>query len=523
MPSLPVIPSPAVVVLGEGALRISDLTTITVSDERALTLATRFREDLARWGGPMLGDVSVTRERVGASVRFVLTSTDTDPRWPGTPGVDDAHTVVVDEQGVVVESAHLSGLVRGAASVIQLLARSEGDLGLVRFEDRARWSWRGLSVDVVRWFVPYEQLKRIVDLLALYKFNVLHLHLSDNEGWRLEIPGWPMLTTGEGDTREYLTLDEYDDLVAYAADRFITVVPEIDMPGHVAAALRAYPELNPIDAAGLEGPFPIANLSPDSDAAWRFLDDVLRTLAAHTPGPFIHVGGDEAFGMDADAHAAFVNRAIATVKQLGKQSIGWQETSRADVGPDHIAQYWVDFKVEGDKAPESGSKSLDDVSESSMAALAAHFAEAMLDGERINSKGSRLLVSPLSRAYLDRPHGERSWSDAQEALRARLGLQYYPGTAVRDYLEWNPAEILPAIDESRIVGVETAIWCESVKDLADLEALLLPRLPAIAEVGWSAKPTSWDEYRERLAQHAPLWTAQDWRWFEVETVDWIRR
>ncbi|MGH8954580.1 MAG: family 20 glycosylhydrolase [Microbacterium sp.] len=520
MTQLPLIPTPSSVLSAPGALDPDSLVRVTAADERALVIAERFRSDLASWTGRSLDAGVCVGERAAASVHFEVTGGAAVPAV--APGSLGDHTVLVDERGITVSAADTEGLARGAASAVQLLGTTDAEhIPFSRIEDRAAWGWRGLSLDVVRFFSPIERIRQVIDLLALYKFNVLHLHLSDNEGWRLAIPGWPLLTPATDGPREFYTLEEYRDLVQYAQDRFITIVPEIDLPGHAAAALRAYPELNPVDAAALGGAFPIANLATDSPRAWALVDDVVRTLAENTPGPFIHIGGDEAFGMDAAAHEAFVERAVERVVAAGKRTIGWQETSRAAIGPAHTAQYWVDFVID-DSAP-SDEPGPDGVPEESLSAMAAHFREAMHDGQRIVSKGSRVIVSPISHAYMDRPHAERSLDEAQEQARSRIGLAYYPGTSLREYLEWDAVDVLPGLDRERISGVEGALWCESVTEASDIDALLLPRLTAIAEVAWAGSARAgWERFRDALAAHPALWEAQGWRWFQADTVEWRR-
>lgn len=521
--SSPIIPLPDSIQEAGGTVSAQVPTSVTMSTERLRPLVDVFRTDLRTWTGRELDPPRVASSAVPAGIHFTLT--DDGPATPLAPlsaASLGEHALTVDERGVLVESATEEGLARGAATVIQLLRAQDGPRG-VRIHDRAHWGWRGLSLDVVRSFVPLERVLRIVDLLALYKFNVLHLHLSDNEAWRLELPGWPRLTPDTEAGREYFTLAEYGAIVRYAAERFITVVPEIDLPGHVGAALRAYPELNPIDAERLEGPFPIANLSVDAPRSWALVDDVVRTLVDHTPGPFIHVGGDEAFGMDGDAHIAFVERAVAALRAAGKKTIGWQETSRADIGSEHIAQYWVDFRID-DEGAEREPSGADAIAEESLAAMVSHFAEAARDGERIGRKGMQAVLSPISHAYVDRPHAEASVDAGQDAARSGLGFAYYPPTPISAYLEWDARDVLPAVDLAKVAGVEAALWCESVRGPADIDALLMPRLPAVAEVAWAGSGRrDWPVFRNALAEHAVLWDEGGWAWYQADSVAWRRR
>ena len=172
-----------------------------------------------------------------------------------------------------------------------------------RVVDRPRFGWRGAMLDVARHFFDADDVKRYIDLIALYKINRLHLHLSDDQGWRIEIKSWPKLATYGGRTAVgggaggYLLAGAVcKDLVAYAQERFITIVPEIDMPGHTNAALASYPELNcdgvaPALYTGINVGF--STLCVDKPITYTFIDDVVREIAAMTSGPYYHVGGDE--------------------------------------------------------------------------------------------------------------------------------------------------------------------------------------------------------------------------------------
>jgi hexosaminidase len=353
-------------------------------------------------------------------------------------------------------------------------------------------------------------------MLSLYKLNVLHLHLTDNEAWRLEIHSWPRLTSGE-----CYSQDEFRELVRYAAERFVTVVPEIDLPGHSSAAIAAYPELG---RSGGESP----NLDPGSEHVWRFVRDVMGEVVAVSPARYVHIGGDEAFGMSDAQHAAFVARTMSMVKALGKRVVGWQEICRSEVGPDDLVQYWIDF-AEGFEgmsdapfdAPIDALPGLADVGRDVLQMIAEHFGKARGDARRMKEKRVRVLLSPNGQLYLDRPHGDGSTRPEQDARRARLGLQVYPPTTLQELFEWDPLHALAEVDADALAGVEAAVWCETVETMADLELLLLPRLPGVAEAAWSAsRQPAWADHRGRLAAHAALWRRAGWSWYHADTVDW---
>ncbi|MFJ4166900.1 family 20 glycosylhydrolase [Microbacterium sp. NPDC089698] len=519
--SLPIIPRPADLSVNRGELAIDAISCITFNHPSAFTVATRFRDDLQRWAGIDLSRPSATpNSEIG--VRIELQSEgDRTGLSPESVSADGAYALTIDGSGVLVTSDSAEGLHRGLTTIVQLFATLGRTIPHLQVVDAARYGWRGLSLDTARSFVPVDEIRSIIDVLSLYKVNVLHLHLSDNEGWRLEMPGWPRLT---GTGSSYYTASDLAELSRYAADRFITVIPEIDLPGHVGAAIRAYPELNRLAVSELDRPFPRANLDPASATAWRFVDDIVEALASVTAGPYLHVGGDEAFGMDDAAHVSFVERVLERTVACGKIPIGWQEISRARVQPGQLVQHWIDF---------SSSEEIDDPTDSTdtqpelatrmlppdvLRELTLNFSKAAGDARNIEQKGVRVVLSPTGHAYLDRPHQDRSLDPGQRS--EDFGMRLYPPTPLGAYLEWDPATVTPTIPADRIVGVEAALWTEHADTRGARAALLLPRLPAVAEVAWSSGVSSWEEYRARLARHSLMWQRADISWYQADSVPW---
>src|SRR5260221_7536627 len=197
-------------------------------------------------------------------------------------------------------------------------------------------------LDVARHFFSVDEVKRFIDLEALHKMNRLHLHLADDQGWRIEIKKWPDLTAKGSRTEVggtpggFYSQAEYADLVTYAADRFITIVPEIDMPGHTNAALSSYAELNcdgqaPPAFTGTAVGF--SALCVEKDVTYRFIDEVVGEIAALTKGPYFHMGGDEVKTLTPDQYRAFVERVQTIVQAHGKQMIGWDEVAATKLNP----------------------------------------------------------------------------------------------------------------------------------------------------------------------------------------------
>lgn len=354
-----------------------------------------------------------------------------------------------------------------------------------------RSAWRGLSLDVARHFYAVSELEAIVDLMTFYGLNVLHLHLTDSQAWRVPIGAWPALTP---DGASWYSRRELDALVGYAAQRRVIVIPEIDMPGHTLAALRAYPVL--------VGPEPprhpwLGHLRPGVAEAMRFVDDVLDTLVQLGPSPYVHVGGDEAFGMDPGEYAEFMAIVAEGVRRRGGVPIGWQEAARSGAfGPGDVLQLWTsprDLPTAADierMVPERFAE-LRQV-------LAASFAEAPGDVRRAVEAGAAVLLSPSWPFYLDRPYAD--------AASPPLGNPGYPPSPIPDVWEWTPGETLGDHEAAAVVaGVEAAIWAETITSFDDLATLLLPRLALLGEMMWTGDRRPFAAARDDIEAHTDVW------------------
>jgi len=409
---------------------------------------------------------------------------------------DERYTLTVTSARVVIDAPRWTGLVHGLSTLRQLL-RPVGvgsDRRLVapavHIEDAPRYRWRGLSVDVARHFFDVRELKVLVTLLTRYKLNVLHLHLTDDQGWRLEVPSRPLLTELSGpsavggDPGGFLRTAEYADLVGYAAARGVTVVPEIDFPGHVNAALHAYGELSPSGRptdvyTGTDVGF--SRLSADLPATEAFLRDVLTDVAALTPGGFVHIGGDEVTQMSAEEYAHLVGIAADAVHAAGKSVVGWQEIASVPLASGSVVQVW-DHRLDPTDV---------------IAAVRA---------------GARVLLSPGPHAYLDMKY------DASTVL----GLEWAGHIELRDAYEWEPSTFLDGVPADAIEGVEAAVWTETIRSLDELTSMLLPRLAALAEVAWSSpEDRDWTDFRARVARHGSVWDRAGFAWYASPQVDWV--
>jgi len=457
----------------------------------------RIARDLAELLRPALDTTLAIRERGAGSggaspasgvIRLEIGSTDADR-------ADEAYGLTIAASGVRIVSSTPAGVFYGTQTLRQLLpysvelrgARPHAlSLPTGQVVDRPRFAWRGAMLDVARHFFGPADVKRYIDLLALYKINHLHLHLSDDQGWRIEISAWPNLTTHGGSTAVgggaggFYTKKDYADLVAYARDRFITIVPEIDMPSHINAALASYPELNcngtaPPLYTGIEVGF--SAFCVDKDITYKFIDDVVGEIAAMTPAPYFHIGGDEVKTLTPEQYARFIERVQKIVAAHGKTVIGWDEIFHSTLLPSTIVQYW---RPTASITPAPGTK---------------------------------LILSPANKIYLD-----MKYDDATV-----LGLKWAGLVDVPVTYEWDPATLLPKVPEPAILGVEAPIWSETLVTMADAEFMAFPRLAAAAEVAWSTQAArQWPEFRTRLAAQAPRWSALGINAYWWPKLDWPR-
>jgi hexosaminidase len=407
---------------------------------------------------------------------------------------EEGYALTIAPDGVTLAAPRPAGLFWGVQTLRQLLPPAiERDTvqpgpwplptGTIR--DRPRFAWRGAMLDVARHFFSVDDVERFVDELAYYKMNRLHLHLTDDQGWRIAIEAWPRLATHGGSTAVgggpggYYTQAEYAEIIAYAQQRYVTVVPEIDMPGHSHAALTSYAALNcdgqaPPPYTGTDVGF--STLCVDEAITYEFVDDVVGEITALTPGPYLHIGGDEAAATPAAEYRRFVARVQAIVAAHGKEMIGWEEIARADLAPGAIVQHW----------------------HSDLAARAVQ-------------QGAKVILSPASRAYLDMKY----------TADTPLGLTWAGLLDVQEAYDWEPVEQVEGVPEAAILGVEAPLWSETLQTLADVEFMAFPRLPGYAEIGWSpAAGRDWSEYRARLAAHGPRLVALGVNFYRSALVAW---
>ncbi|WP_210576725.1 beta-N-acetylhexosaminidase [Streptomyces sp. GESEQ-4] len=485
-----VIPAPTSVDAGGSPYRITDSTRIRVDGSRE-----------ARRVGEYLADVL----RPSTGYRLPVTTS-------GSGGIQlrlgkgsfgaEGYRLDSGSKGVTITAAGPSGLFHGVQTLRQLLpAAVEKDsvqpgpwlIAGGTIKDTPRYGWRGAMLDVSRHFFTVDQVKRYIDQLALYKMNKLHLHLSDDQGWRIAIDSWPRLTTYGGSTQVgggpggYYTKADYKEIVRYAGSRHLEVVPEIDMPGHTNAALASYAELNcdgvaPPLYTGTEVGF--SSLCVDKEVTYDFVDDVVRELAAITPGRYLHIGGDEAHSTSHEDFVKFMDRVQPIVAKYGKTVVGWHQLTGATPVKGALAQYW----------------GLDSTSAEEKAQVAA-----------AARGGTGIVLSPADRIYLDMKY------DANTPL----GLSWAGYVEVQRAYDWDPGEYLAGVPASAVRGVEAPLWSETISKSADIEYMAFPRLAGVAELGWSPASThDWGDYRVRLAAQGLRWDAMGIGYYRSPQVPW---
>ncbi len=398
----------------------------------------------------------------------------------------EGYELSIQTDGIRINAHCPAGLFYGVQTFRQILSAHQTTLSLpaVSITDSPRFSWRGAMLDVARHFFSVEDVKHYIDLIAHYKMNRLHLHLTDDQGWRIEIKSWPQLTEIGAQTQVngggggFYTQEQYQEIVEYARSRYVMIIPEIDTPGHTNAALASYAELNISEEAtklyeGTEVGF--STLSINMEATYRFLDDVIRELAAITPAPYIHIGGDEAKSTPQEDYKLFIKRFQQIIFSHNKIPVGWAEIGEAELDSRTIAQHWFGAAHQGAK-----------------------------------EQGCKIILSPANKTYLDIKYNAAS----------PLGLDWAGLVSVKDSYDWEPGSYMEKLEESDILGLEAPIWTETLVTMKDIEFMAFPRLPGLAELAWSSKGLSWDEYKLRLAKHGKHMQALDINFFKSPDVNW---
>lgn len=524
----PVTPKPVSVRYGPGAFTLTPHSRIVV-DRRSATRAvgatlagelrpaTGYRLPVVT-GWPHRGDVVL---RIGRSAAL-------------RGHTREGYVLSAGRSTVVVTAPDGHGLFDGAQTVRQLLPaaiasghrqRARWTIPTQRIVDYPRYTYRGLMIDIARHYRTPTDVKKLIDQASTYKIDMLHLHVSDDQGFRIAIKGFPNLTKiggrgsvgTQGRTKDpggYWTRADYRSVVRYAARHFMTVIPEVDSPGHNNAIIMSEsgdttnPRLSgdPSDINcstnnppkwNYTGAVGYSAMCPESANTWAIYRAIIDQLAAMSPGPYYDVGGDEvpASVLSQERYAAFMNHEAPIVAGAHKTLMGWAELAGpgTEVPAGSVAEYWN---------PASGSSA------------------GTVTGTEAVAKHMRVVMAPANHTYLDQKYAP--------GVPADIGLTWAcpKGCDVDQFYGWDPGHYVDGVTGSDVLGVEGAIWGETTRTLAQVDYLVFPRLIALAEVGWSPYtdrgPTSpaYQDFLHRLAAQGTRLTYAGIPYYHSPEVPW---
>ncbi|UCC73784.1 MAG: family 20 glycosylhydrolase [Gemmatimonadota bacterium] len=495
-----IIPAPAHVKSGGGTFTITTSTTIALSDPDDGEL--RSIAGLA---------VEMLEPKLGAELE--VSAEPAPPVSEGTialllaPGVEggESYELRVTTASIAISAATHAGLFYGLQTLRQLLPSEAGASGhaagtlqvpAATIDDRPRFSYRGMHLDVGRHFFPVSFIKRYIDLLAMYKMNTFHWHLTEDQGWRVEVKTYPRLTEVGAFRREtiveknfdpyigdgipyggYYTQEEIREVVEYARSRYVTVIPEIEMPGHSTAALAAYPQL-----ACTDGPFEVStrwgvheDIYCPKEETFAFLEDVLTEVMDLFPSRYIHIGGDEApkrrweesdvsqevmrregLAVEHELQSYFIKRIETFLLAHGRRLIGWDEILEGGLAPEATVMSW----------------------------------RGMAGGIEAAKQGHDVIMTPTSHVYFDYYQGDSTYEPLAIGGFTPLEKVYA--------FEPLPHELTPQ-EAKHVLGAQGNVWTEYMKTTENVEYMVVPRVLALAEVVWSPKEVrDWDRFAAAL-------------------------
>ncbi len=482
------IPKPVKVIPTEGGFALDGFSAIYTSTAEGFPEIGQFLSEKIK--GKTQLDIPVNIDEIPnmEGVIFINQSDSLELKAP------ESYQLYITPDSVILNSNSAAGAFRGIQTLRQIISENSNDtlaeypvftIPTGKIIDRPQFEYRGAMLDVARHFFDVDEVKKFIDILAYYKYNVLHFHLSDDQGWRIEIKSWPKLTEIGGSTEVggeaggYYTQEDYKELVAYAAKHHITIVPEIDMPGHTNAASVSYPFLNgngktPKLYEGMRVGF--STFDTRKDTVYDFIDDVVREISALSPGPYFHIGGDESHVTKKNDYIYFVERVEKIVQKYGKRMVGWDEIGQGNLDSSSISHFWNSKK-------------------NAMSAV---------------KKGMKIIMSPAKKAYLDMQYDTLS----------KHGLHWAAYIPTDTAYNWNP-ESYEGIPIKNILGVEAPLWSETISNIDELEYLAFPRAIGYSELSWTTQENrDWENYKVRLANQAPFLDRMDVKYYPSPLIDW---
>jgi hexosaminidase len=527
-----VAPKPVSTTVGAGQFTLTARSRIVVGTAAAAPIAA----DLAAYLRPATGyplQVVTGPSRAG-DITLRLGS----PAALRADPTGEGYVLEASPPSVVLTATTPHGLFDGVQTIRQLLPvwidsptvePGPWTIQSVRIVDYPRYAYRGVLLDIARHYQTPAAVMRLIDQVSAYKVNTLHLHVSDDQGFRIVINGFPNLTEigGQGsvgtegrtmDPGGFWTQADYRAVVAHAAAHFITVMPEVDSPGHNNAIIMseyndtANPLLNghPQDINCSANNPPVWNFTdavgysamcPESENTWTIYTAIVSQLAAMSTSQYYHLGGDEvpASLLSQARYASFINTEAPIVHAQGKTVMGWAEVAGAgtDPGAGSVAEYWN---------PASGS---------SPDTISAHNAVA---------KNMKIVMAPASHAYLD----QKYVAGAAGSIPPTLGLSWAcnSGCDVDQFYNWDPGSYVTGVGDQNVIGVEGAMWGETVVNLSNIDYMVFPRLIALAELGWSprvertATSPAYQDFLPRLAAQGARLTLAGTNFYPTPEVPW---
>ncbi|MBK8515645.1 MAG: family 20 glycosylhydrolase [Saprospiraceae bacterium] len=505
-----IIPIPVSVTISFGSFRLTNSTSVGYNNTEASKSALLFAKAIKNPTGFIYEPVSSNN----ASIQFSLNN------LPVPQIGSEGYTLKVELNRIIISANSDAGLYYGLQTLLQLfpkeienktLVNTIWEIPCVQITDFPRFPWRGIMLDVSRHFFTKEEIMTYIDQISKYKFNTFHWHLTDDNGWRIEIKALPKLTQvgawrverfgrfgsradpkpGESATDGgFYTQEEIKDIIAFADQRHVTIVPEIDVPGHSMAALAAYPDLSCTKDTSIkvnpgtkfsewydDGTFKMLldnTLNPSDEKVYEFLDKIFTEVSLLFPNQYIHVGGDECYkgywkndiGCQKlmkklklreveQLQGYFMGRVNEILKQKGKKLLGWEEILEGGISQDATVMGW-----RGTKGGIKGAKN-----------------------------GYNVVMTPSTFAYLDYFQGEKS-----------IEPPVYEG--LRTIKVYNFEPVPEGIDSKYILGGQGNLWTEQIANFRQVQYMTYPRAWALSEKFWSPKDkSSWDEFTNRMEVH----------------------